>query len=266
MKRLFSALLFLTFGAPEAFSCARGWDINEMSPVLIPVFFEGTVPGGFGSVWDAELRVFTAAWGWEPFGGGGCGVHFPVRAQVEPDTSFEPEPKGQASNPGRLVYLLGPGHKAHEFSHWYNSRIRDLSRRLETAGTELPVIIEDELLTQRTQLLNIPLRSEFRSTLRVYDPDGRGDGQVRLRLYDLESEGAALWEGTLFLFVNKAPSHWNEDPQPGFAQITDLGVLVSAPTQRLRVEIEPLTPGLRYWAFVSVTNNTTQHVTLVTPH
>lgn len=33
----------------------------------------------------------------------------------------------------------------------------------------------------------------------------------------------------------------------------------------VRAEIEPLTEGLRYWAFVSVTNNETQHVTTITP-
>jgi len=33
----------------------------------------------------------------------------------------------------------------------------------------------------------------------------------------------------------------------------------------VRVEVTPMTPGSRYWAFVSATNNTTNHVTLVTP-
>lgn len=31
------------------------------------------------------------------------------------------------------------------------------------------------------------------------------------------------------------------------------------------LEIEPVTPGLRYWAFVTVTNNATSHVTTITP-
>ena len=33
----------------------------------------------------------------------------------------------------------------------------------------------------------------------------------------------------------------------------------------LRIEVTPVTPGLRFWTFVSVTNNETQHVTLITP-
>jgi hypothetical protein len=34
---------------------------------------------------------------------------------------------------------------------------------------------------------------------------------------------------------------------------------------RARIEIEPTLPDMRVWAFVSITNNETQHVTLVTP-
>ena len=56
--------------------------------------------------------------------------------------------------------------------------------------------------------------------------------------------------------------------QPGFAQIG-----VSAPSsgiatpqaERLRLEVEPLTSGSAFWAYVSVTNNDSQQVTLVTP-
>lgn len=33
----------------------------------------------------------------------------------------------------------------------------------------------------------------------------------------------------------------------------------------LSIEIEPRTAGSEFWAFVSITNNETQHLTLVTP-
>ena len=47
--------------------------------------------------------------------------------------------------------------------------------------------------------------------------------------------------------------------------ITDLLKLRKAWPAVARVEIVPRTPGSRYWAFVSLTNNQTQLVTLVTP-
>ncbi len=36
--------------------------------------------------------------------------------------------------------------------------------------------------------------------------------------------------------------------------------------QKVRIEIEPQTTGIRYWAFVSVTNNETQQITTLSVH
>jgi hypothetical protein len=38
-----------------------------------------------------------------------------------------------------------------------------------------------------------------------------------------------------------------------------------ADVPRVRVDVEAVSAGLRFWAFASVTNNATQHVTVVTP-
>jgi len=38
-----------------------------------------------------------------------------------------------------------------------------------------------------------------------------------------------------------------------------------AAVDRVRIEIQSITPGIRFWAIVSVTNNTTQQVTTITP-
>jgi len=45
----------------------------------------------------------------------------------------------------------------------------------------------------------------------------------------------------------------------------NFGPVLLAKDAAVRVEVTPMTPGSRYWAFVSATNNTTNHVTLVTP-
>lgn len=47
--------------------------------------------------------------------------------------------------------------------------------------------------------------------------------------------------------------------------ITQLLHLRLAWPQSARIEVQPLTAGSRYWAVVSLTNNETQLVTLVTP-
>jgi hypothetical protein len=53
---------------------------------------------------------------------------------------------------------------------------------------------------------------------------------------------------------------------PGYAQVTDLSTLAPlGDVERLRLEVEPVTPGLRLWAFVTVIHNETQHATVITP-
>jgi hypothetical protein len=53
----------------------------------------------------------------------------------------------------------------------------------------------------------------------------------------------------------------------GYAQLDVTGLLriEKAWPGVARIEITPLTEGSRYWSFVSLTNNDTQIVTLVTP-
>jgi hypothetical protein len=55
---------------------------------------------------------------------------------------------------------------------------------------------------------------------------------------------------------------------PAYAEYAvniNFGPVLLAKDAAVRVEVTPLSAGSRYWAFVSATNNTTNHVTLVTP-
>ena len=55
--------------------------------------------------------------------------------------------------------------------------------------------------------------------------------------------------------------------RPGFVQIADpIASLGTAQPANVRFEIEPLTAGSAFWPYVSITNNDSQQVTLVTPH
>ena len=59
----------------------------------------------------------------------------------------------------------------------------------------------------------------------------------------------------------------NPDSVPGYAQFVDLVAVFPqlAASETIRVEITPISPGLRFWAFAAITNNETQHVTTITP-
>ncbi|HEX9160465.1 MAG TPA: hypothetical protein VF980_02060 [Thermoanaerobaculia bacterium] len=54
---------------------------------------------------------------------------------------------------------------------------------------------------------------------------------------------------------------------PAYAEYSQFANLLTNPraTAAMRIDVDPLTTGSRYWTFVSITNNDTQRVTLVSP-
>jgi hypothetical protein len=51
----------------------------------------------------------------------------------------------------------------------------------------------------------------------------------------------------------------------GYLMLSDLLPGTIATDERVRIVVEPLEPDTPYWAFVSITNNETQHITISTP-
>jgi hypothetical protein len=183
---------------------------------------------------------------------------------VPPHTSFvyTPNPIPPSSQvPGELRYV--PRDMGSQLT--FNLRIRDLSRALSSWGTEIPVIRDTSALTGPANLLAIPTDDQFRATLRAYDlfPSPAGDPLVRLRVYSM-TDDSLLGETDLALHSG-SPTEY--PLRPNYGLVTNLLQQFPAATGKglVRIEVQPLTPGLRYWAFVSVTNNDTQHVTTVTP-
>lgn len=245
----------------------------DFARVLLPVVTP-EIAGAYGSRWVTEFSVFAdteASVAIFPEGVGDCritcppippfGDFLPRRRTHRPRLDIYP----QQPNPGYLLYF----ERKYEPALAFQLRVRDLSRELSTWGTEIPVVHEDKFLSGRTELLDIPARSGFRQFLRIYDPFARG-GSVIVRLFGVSPNGETLvGERTVALEVppdNDKASPLALPVRPAYAQLllADVFPNISA-FQTVRVEVEPQGEALRYWAFVSVTNNDTQHVTTVTP-
>ncbi|MEO8216771.1 MAG: IPT/TIG domain-containing protein [Acidobacteriota bacterium] len=250
-------------------------DPNGYEKVLFPIVFSGL--GALGSEWDTKISVYNS--GDEPvdsaqpiFEGDprsacpsvcGCGVS----NTVEPRSTREVCVDG-FQDPAGLIYY--PRRRfAGQLA--FGSRVFDTSRSQENFGTEIPVVRECEFRTDQIALLNVPLHGRQRVALRVYDPDQHRSAQVAMTILDGVT-GETIASATItteYSIVTILP-----DPfpiRPGFAYLGDLDRVVTAmlpagaQIDRFHVLLTPLTPGLRFWAFVSVTNNDTQVVTTVTP-
>lgn len=160
--------------------------------------------------------------------------------------------------PGQFVYL----HMSDEAKLHLNARVYDVSRTLETAGSEIRIVREKDFTSDTISLLGIPVASQYRHTLRVYDLDARDGTQVAIRIY-ANAETTPRLSVTRTLTVPQPAQTTIQDlpVQPGTIQLEIGQLLPLAGIETLRVDIEPLDAGLRLWSFVSVTNNDTHHVT-----
>ncbi len=239
--------------------------------VLLPLYFPGIIPGAFGTQWATDLWIHNGGTGSVSIADKVCPSTTPCPPVIpvtrplvaghslhNPTEFFRPS----RNNPSQILYLSKDGAKDVSFG----LRVADTSRHALNGGTDLPVIREGELLTGTAQLHNVSLEnSTFRILLRVYDLS-YSEAQFAVRFYPATHEDPhpSVYSLTLTASTQRqAPFR----AEAAYAEL-DIAQLLNlrlAWPQVARIEIEPLTPGSRYWAFVSLTNNETQLVTLITP-
>jgi hypothetical protein len=236
--------------------------------ILLPVYTNEPVDGANGSRWQTDFwlrnnsaakTVNLAPWPCGPV----CPPVVPNSYTLQPETAIHNLPEGYDPAPGtvsRILYLL---RNQPEVS--MSLRVADISRSALNAGTEIPLIRESELLDAPADLLNVSYDpSKFRLMLRIYDPFATS-AQYRVTLYGM-SEGAAPLEHEVTL-TTQSPQTGDFRTEAAVAQydFSPLANVDKVWPAAFRIHIEPLVPGSRYWAFVSITNNETQLITLVTP-
>ncbi|MEO8217994.1 MAG: hypothetical protein ABI718_13015 [Acidobacteriota bacterium] len=227
--------------------------------VLIPLSLTPAgLPGDFGSLWRSQILVYNSSTEMVPVTqtpATGPIIELPPQP-AQPLTMTEISAGTGGQSVGAIVYVARPGNESVVFS----SRIQDVSRQALTWGTEIPVVRESDLLSVPVDLLGVPTDSTFRNTLRIYNTDGQNSCGFSISIS--HGDGALLKTTTVTV-----PAAQSDPVYPIYAGYVQLGdFLPPEPgTDPLRVTITPLCSAPRYWTFVSVTNNETQHVTTITP-
>lgn len=237
--------------------------------VLVPVFTTQPMPGAYGSLWQSQFVMHNGTFSRTydimtcPPGVGCMGVGsadqelVPGETQVGLPGRYYPLPANPVA--GTVVYLISPAVGDVGDNLAFDLRIVDLSRSATAAGTEIPVVRDRDLYTSTIHLLNVPTDARFRLALRVFEMN-LDRAQFAVRIFDQTTNGL-LATRLITTTLNVPPGGFT----PGFAEMTDLLSGVAAPPSEIRIEIEPLTAGESSWAYVSITNNESQQITLVTP-
>ncbi len=235
--------------------------------ILLPMLTNDT-PGAFGSVWSTSFSILNR--GTSPLLVQGAGPSQPplgIALPTQEDLEIPPN-RTMAYVPNTPVLITrGSSAKllhvddARADDLEVNLRIQDTSRQSSSFGTQIPTIRASAAATKPIDLFLVPTVDSFRSLLRIYDFDAAPGHAVLVRIYNPSStlnnpaSDAVVFETTLEFQVPSDTFNY-----PGYAQMTIPSAVIP-----VRIEVIPLTEGLRFWAFLSVTNNESQHVTLVTP-
>jgi hypothetical protein len=245
---------------------------------LLPFYVSNfnPAPGAYGSRWGVDT--------WLHYGGSEYAFVVP-----RPSRCFVTCMSGELLEPGRAPLPLSadaflfkePAIFIHVDSRYasfvkFSSRIRDLSRMTESAGTNVPVVREDQFFAGPLILLNVPIDPAFRGMLRIYALPEVERPEVEVR-YFRHPDADRPNLNVVLLRSERMPLRTTPGVIGGVADITFLlypsmaerGNLQDLPElateHAVWMEIVPVTPGLRFWAFVSVTNNATQEVTIIAP-
>ena len=250
----------------DAFTFDEGSEAGY-EQVLLPVYLDGTVPGANGTQWKTDLWIrnngneAAALAPWPCPAGQVCPPVFPLTFTLQPGLSLHNLPpffQAPDANTSRVLWVREPSHVS------FSLRFADVSRASLNGGTDMPVIRENELLRDRTQLFQVPLNAQFRVLLRVYDL-AYPVSKFRLTFHaQTENDEPSTYSAEITAIT---PQNGEFRTEAAYAQfdVTDLLRMERTWPESVRIEVTPLTPGSRYWAFASVTNNETQLVTLVTP-
>jgi hypothetical protein len=253
---------------PEAFyfSADAQPGPEDYMPVIVPLT-AGSTPGAHGSSWTSALHIFNSAYVPLRLPGPEAFILDPPidPAVIIPARSTEQVfvNRREPGVDGAFLYVPLPLSYAPKMS----LRVRDTSQNAASLGTEVPVVRRDEASSGIT-LIDIPIDPRYRATLRIYGftaaPMQVGvrilpeDGDTPIEQFDVELQGIinAVFE--------PFPAH------PAYLALDPLTPAVRASGGRVRIEltnygdnVSPPPPAI--WAFVSITNNETQQVTVISP-
>lgn len=164
---------------------------------------------------------------------------------------------------GLLVHLDAAFAEKVTISH----RLHESSRRENRFGIDLPVVPESEFKNATIDLVNVPVDPDVRYTLRAYALPEDETPAVLVNIYRIAAGEYDELLSTRQLGLEPSPPSTSPFRfTPAYGEVTSmLDELSDLPAgTKLRITLTPDNRA-RIWAFLTVIDNETQHVTIVRP-
>jgi hypothetical protein len=164
------------------------------------------------------------------------------------------------------VFLYVPKETAGSLRMSLMVEASDRAKLDERGFTELPIARASDFTEGKLQLVGLRMDPGFRQTVRMFGLDGAMSGWVMMKVYRLDSN-EMLFEWPFYIGpISNEMTSDGKQLRPAFGMECDMSAYLHSYGQKVRIDLESMTPGLKYWAFISVTNNKTQHFYTVLPH
>jgi hypothetical protein len=265
MKLVFAALGSVVFA-----QASLGAFDPAYERVLIPVVITSPVSGAFGSQWVTSLTVTnrsTSPVQVTGYANGGCRTGAcEGSGPVPPNTTLFPV----IALPEGVNWALLGVDRTKTLDVAFGLRVQDTSRALHTWGSGIPVVRERDALRGTFTISDIPVSHAIRTTLRVYQFDPSVPASVTIRISATEARSVtpttSVPDAPIVEFRRAFRTVASlGDLNAGYIEIPLTTVLPPSAAQHLRIDIVPDDDRANYWGFASVTNNETQHVTVLSP-
>ena len=206
--------------------------VRYLAPVVI------SAPGTLGSKWVSELSITNSSSETLVVGG----------SQIPPGTTNSvtlPSPNAGAffTIPKRLAANVTA-----------SLRVHDTSRDADSWGTDVPVVPETQFRPS-VVIAGIPIDARFRTLLRLYGYTA-----------DFLNATVTIRDAASGEMLSTQPAAMQGgSTAPSYAQLALDSILAPFAGAHPRVTAQITAQQIPIWAFVAVTNNTTQQVTTLTP-
>ncbi|HVR44033.1 MAG TPA: hypothetical protein VMS56_11395 [Thermoanaerobaculia bacterium] len=259
---VFAVLLLAPMGSSGSDLPELPRDIEEWVRVLVPLRIQVPVTGLYGTEWTTELTAYNESSVLIVHGSPfvcNLGIPCPIPSRQEADSLWSPYSSGIAGpNHGVLFYV----ERRVADSVWFALTLRE---RFSGETASIPVVREDDFFAGKTALPDVPISTNHRVHLRIYDPFNEMDSLASITIEDSVTR-EVLSRKTMML--DKAPQSGPVSEfhrHPGFAEIGDLAGLLPEEYRGsvlVRITMNDERP---FWTFISLTDNATQDVTIITP-
>jgi hypothetical protein len=235
-------------------------DPTVFERILFPVLFN--TRGQHGSDWRTEAVISNPKPWFVEFYNDVTSivcVTYPCGERIGPmiTTRFE-----GGRHPGGIA-LLAPWPEAEQLA--FALRVRDVSREAESFGTDIPVVRESQMFRDTDlTFLDVPFDARYRAKLRVYAFDpfrSNAPPFIGVRTDPPSPFGPGIGPTGLVLTRNCSPTTCYAAPMYGEMELQ----LGGAARADVYLDTESV-GGSPVWAFITVTNNETQQVTIITPN